>query len=87
MLPFSNPVKSQLSVLFFFYISGVVGPPSVQPFAGDKPSKIIDREDEYKRRRLLQQLSPARGDAFAQVRGIPPPSTLPRIPHPGGGDP
>ncbi|KAI7993150.1 Splicing factor 3B subunit 1 [Camellia lanceoleosa] len=30
-----------------------------------KPSRIIDREDEYRRRRLNRAISPERHDAFA----------------------
>lgn len=30
-----------------------------------RPNKIIDREDDYRRRRLERMISPARNDAFA----------------------
>ena len=32
-----------------------------------KPSRVIDREDDYRKRRLARALSPARNDAFAAV--------------------
>ncbi|KAF2294141.1 hypothetical protein GH714_007833 [Hevea brasiliensis] len=39
-----------------------------------KPSKIIDREDEYRRRRLNRVISPDRHDAFAAGEKTPDPS-------------
>ncbi|KAK9018897.1 hypothetical protein V6N11_033942 [Hibiscus sabdariffa] len=39
-----------------------------------KPAKIIDREDEYRRRRLNQVISPDRHDAFASGEKTPDPS-------------
>lgn len=39
-----------------------------------QPAKIIDREDEYNRRRLVRQLSPARHDAFAMGDKTPDPN-------------
>lgn len=39
---------------------------AAQEFGGSK--RIIDREDDYRRRRLNRALSPARNDAFAMVR-------------------
>jgi len=41
------------------------GGDDVDPFEGSKPDKIADREDEYKKRRFLQHLSPSRPDPFA----------------------
>ncbi|CAI0410036.1 unnamed protein product [Linum tenue] len=39
-----------------------------------KPSRIIDREDDYRRRRLNRPLSPDRHDAFASGEKTPDPS-------------
>lgn len=39
-----------------------------------KPSRIIDREDDYRRRRLNQVISPERHDAFAAGEKTPDPS-------------
>ncbi|KAF2320483.1 hypothetical protein GH714_027651 [Hevea brasiliensis] len=39
-----------------------------------KPSKIIDREDDYRRRRLNRVISPDRHDAFAAGEKTPDPS-------------
>jgi hypothetical protein len=33
-----------------------------------KPSRIVDREDDYRKRRLNRLISPARNDAMAMVR-------------------
>ncbi|KAK6911170.1 Splicing factor 3B subunit 1 [Dillenia turbinata] len=40
-----------------------------------KPQRIIDREDDYRRRRLNQVISPERHDAFANPDKTPDPST------------
>eukprot|EP00668_Euglena_longa_P012264 GGOE01014702.1.p1 GENE.GGOE01014702.1~~GGOE01014702.1.p1 ORF type:complete len:1405 (+),score=511.95 GGOE01014702.1:33-4247(+) len=61
----SNRLTSSFTAPKGIYDDLLRGGDDLDPFASEKPSKIIDREDDYKKRRLLQQLSPARGDAFA----------------------
>ncbi len=39
-------------------------PPNRQPDGFTRPKRIIDREDDYRRRRLNRALSPERNDAF-----------------------
>uniref|UniRef100_A0A7S1IV74 TOG domain-containing protein n=1 Tax=Eutreptiella gymnastica TaxID=73025 RepID=A0A7S1IV74_9EUGL len=41
------------------------GGEDVDPFASNKRGTIADREDEYKKRRFLRELSPSRADPFA----------------------
>ena len=41
------------------------------PFAATKRARIIDREDEYRKRRMDQVISPARVDPFANGGATP----------------
>ena len=54
---------SFFTLLFFFYFTNDQLGILVQGFK--RPATIVDREDDYRKRRLNRLISPARNDAFA----------------------